>query len=224
MQRLLLSIPLLLAGLSPAYPDTSPRDSLRNALANTAEPAQQIPLYRDLADVTVETPECRGYLAKLYTPTKASGDTPRMMEAPTDLVSTYILLDKIDSARYYEALARQVSPEKEHDRGCCHLSMRLFDAELLGNADKFTDRGSITLHCVCKDRQVEISVTDTGCGIPLKMQQVVFDRFTKLNTYKPGSGLGLYLCKLIVRRLSGRIFIDPKYTGSTRIMIILPIE
>lgn len=95
---------------------------------------------------------------------------------------------------------------------------------LLNNAEKFTDSGSITLHsCIDKEQNaLYISVTDTGCGIPLEKHEEVFQRFIKLDTYKQGSGLGLYLCRLIIKRLSGKISIDPTYTKGTRMLISLP--
>ena len=97
---------------------------------------------------------------------------------------------------------------------------------LLNNANKFTEKGIITLHCHIDEarQQVHISVTDTGCGIPADKHKEVFERFSKLNAFTPGNGLGLYLCQLIIRRLSGKISIDPTYTGGTRITVILPVQ
>lgn len=97
---------------------------------------------------------------------------------------------------------------------------------LLNNANKFTEKGIITLHCHIDEarQQVHISVTDTGCGIPADKHKEVFERFSKLNAFTPGNGLGLYLCQLIIRRLSGKISIDPTYTGGIRITVILPVQ
>lgn len=95
---------------------------------------------------------------------------------------------------------------------------------LLANAYKFTTKGSITLDCHREAEQVVISITDTGCGIPVEQHKAVFDRFFKLNMYTPGSGLGLYLCKTIIRRLSGTIGFDPTYTGGTRVIVTLPLN
>lgn len=59
------------------------------------------------------------------------------------------------------------------------------------------------------DREkVCIAVTDTGAGIPLEKQAAVFNRFEKLDDYKPGAGLGLSICLLIVERLNGSLSID----------------
>lgn len=96
---------------------------------------------------------------------------------------------------------------------------------LLNNANKFTESGSITLGIWLDKAQgrLRIDVTDTGRGIPLDKQEVVFQRFSKLDEYVQGNGLGLYLCRLIVKRLSGTIFVDPDYTNGARLIIYLPI-
>lgn len=98
-------------------------------------------------------------------------------------------------------------------------------AHLLENANKFTTEGSITLGCRMdtKNRKLFISVTDTGCGIPNEKREEVFARFYKLDSFTPGNGLGLYLCRLIVKRLAGEITIDSEYKKGTRIIVSLPL-
>ena len=59
-------------------------------------------------------------------------------------------------------------------------------------------------------------------GIPPEKHGYVFERFTKLDPFSQGNGLGLYLCRLIVTHLHGEIYIDSGYTGGTRIVAILP--
>ncbi|WP_291586171.1 HAMP domain-containing sensor histidine kinase [Bacteroides sp.] len=97
---------------------------------------------------------------------------------------------------------------------------------LLNNANKFTEKGSITLCCQLDTecRKLLISVSDTGCGIPKDKYEEVFERFSKLNTFVQGNGLGLYLCQLIINRLSGNIYIDPSYNTGTRVIVTLPIS
>lgn len=91
---------------------------------------------------------------------------------------------------------------------------------LLSNANKFTESGEITLKCHrIKDGQLEIRITDTGVGIPADKQEFVFERFAKLDDFKPGTGLGLYICRLIVTRLGGSIKIDSEYTGGASFVI-----
>lgn len=98
-------------------------------------------------------------------------------------------------------------------------------AHLLENANKFTTEGAITLGCRMDDtkQKLLLSVTDTGCGIPDEKQEEVFDRFAKLDTFTIGNGLGLYLCRLIVKRLGGEIAIDSTYKTGTRVVVSLPL-
>lgn len=95
---------------------------------------------------------------------------------------------------------------------------------LVGNALKFTQVGFVELKVEPCDATEEwlFSVTDTGCGIPVEKQKVVFERFVKLDEYTQGTGLGLPICQITVEKLGGRIWIDPHYTDGTRIMFTIP--
>ena len=95
---------------------------------------------------------------------------------------------------------------------------------LLSNAAKFTENGTIILTCR-KDQekgQLIISVADTGIGIPADKQEWVFERFTKVDDFKPGTGLGLYICRIIIQRLGGSIMIDSDYAPGCKVIVILP--
>ncbi|MEG1738386.1 MAG: HAMP domain-containing sensor histidine kinase [Odoribacter sp.] len=97
---------------------------------------------------------------------------------------------------------------------------------LVSNANKYTERGRITLafqENETKDFLI-FSVTDTGSGIPLEKQQKVFERFEKLDEYAQGTGLGLAICKLTVEFLGGKIWIDQNYVGGARFMFSHPIK
>lgn len=96
---------------------------------------------------------------------------------------------------------------------------------LLINATKFTKEGNITLS-LSVDQQKEyalFAVTDTGCGIPLEKQKLVFSRFEKLHENVSGTGLGLSICQSIIHRLGGDIWIDSLYTKGSRFVFSHPI-
>lgn len=97
---------------------------------------------------------------------------------------------------------------------------------LMSNANKFTEKGTITLDFSVneKSQMAVFSVTDTGCGIPKEKQKLVFERFEKLNEYAQGTGLGLSICQLIVHKWKGEIWIDPDYTGGARFVFSHPIK
>ena len=96
---------------------------------------------------------------------------------------------------------------------------------LLNNANKFTNHGIIRLsyHIDKEKRKVILSVSDTGIGIPADKQEWVFERFTKMDDFKPGTGLGLYVCRIIIQRLGGTINIDSSYTAGCRVIVTLPL-
>lgn len=106
------------------------------------------------------------------------------------------------------------------------LRLQQILTNLLTNSAKFTKEGEINLsYKVDKDgKQVRISVTDTGCGIPKEKQAAVFRRFEKLDDYKSGAGLGLSICTLIADRLGGTLSIDPEYDSGARFIFIHPCE
>lgn len=99
-------------------------------------------------------------------------------------------------------------------------------SHLLNNANKFTEKGCITLAYQAEDdgKMMCISVTDTGCGIPVDKSEWIFERFTKNDDFVPGSGLGLYLCRLITQRLNGSLYLDTSYTAGARFILRLPIN
>lgn len=96
---------------------------------------------------------------------------------------------------------------------------------LLSNAAKFTPSGSIKLAIAIdkQHQQLELSVSDTGCGIPSDKSDRVFERFEKLNEYSQGTGLGLAISRLIVENLEGKIWVDKDYTEGARFVFTHPL-
>ena len=98
-------------------------------------------------------------------------------------------------------------------------------SELLRNADRFTEKGSIILSCYQPDAaNVCFSITDTGMGIPENEREHVFVQFVKLNEFSEGLGLGLTLCQNAVKQMGGNIRLDDTYNTGTRIIITLPLD
>ena len=91
-------------------------------------------------------------------------------------------------------------------------------ANLAHNAIKFTTHGSIelTYSVLEAEKKIEISVTDTGTGIPKDQQEAVFERFYKMNSFTQGTGLGLPICRSIAEKIGGSLRIDSYYTDGCR--------
>lgn len=153
-------------------------------------------------------------------------------EEPLPLAETDLGLLCAERLQIQRELSQNPSVEyvlKGGGRGTCVIPTnetymtRVID-NLLQNAAKFTAAGSVTVCCDKDDRtrKLRIRVTDTGIGIAPDKQEWVFDRFTKVDSFKPGSGIGLYLCRLIVTRLVGAIRVCPDYRAGCCIEITLP--
>lgn len=96
---------------------------------------------------------------------------------------------------------------------------------LLTNASKFTKEGHIRLSFSVDEgkRLITLAISDTGIGVPKEKAEAVFERFVKLNQYVQGTGLGLSLCRIIVERLGGKIWLDTSYTEGARFMFCIPL-
>ena len=95
--------------------------------------------------------------------------------------------------------------------------------KLLENAAKFTTVGSITLKVIQEDSTLHFSVVDTGPGIPPDKKEYIFERFTKLDSFVQGTGLGLTVARMIAERLDGTLNLDTEYTNGSKFDFILPI-
>lgn len=99
---------------------------------------------------------------------------------------------------------------------------------LITNAFKFTEKGSIEIGCKFENSQLIFNVTDTGIGIPKDKQKVIFERFIQANTSSSnvpeGTGLGLAISKAFVKMLKGKIWIESKSGKGSSFYFSLPIK
>mgnify|MGYP001060346475 FL=1 len=128
--------------------------------------------------------------------------------------------------------SRKLEVEMRFDTDLSVLMLDTDDARLrqvlinlLVNATKFTEQGSIVLELKMADVDTALfSVTDTGCGIPPEKQHLIFERFEKLNDFVQGSGLGLSICQLIVKYMNGKLWVDSGYTRGARFCFTHPLK
>jgi signal transduction histidine kinase len=92
---------------------------------------------------------------------------------------------------------------------------------LIENAIQFTDQGVITVATTEYENTLRTSVTDTGRGIPPERRPHVFDAFREMGDNQKLQGLGLSICRAIVKLLDGRIWLDDDYTEGSRFVFEL---
>ena len=95
---------------------------------------------------------------------------------------------------------------------------------LLDNAVKFTEKGYVELSIIKKDASILFCVTDTGVGIKAEDHERIFETFSKVDDFKEGIGLGLPICRRLIRSLGGDVTLDPDYSAGCRFIISLPAD
>ncbi|WP_432671208.1 PAS domain-containing protein [Flavobacterium sp. SM2513] len=97
---------------------------------------------------------------------------------------------------------------------------------LVKNAIKYTDQGSIEFGYTINDKNIEFFVKDTGIGIPKERQAAIFERFIQVDIAniqaRQGAGLGLAIAKAFVNLLGGRIWLESEEGKGTTFYFTLP--
>jgi PAS domain S-box-containing protein len=97
---------------------------------------------------------------------------------------------------------------------------------LLSNAVKFTDRGHVEIQCAADDREVRISVSDTGRGISADLLDSIFEPFVQgnrsLTSTVEGTGLGLPISRQLARGMGGDIVVESTVGVGSCFTLVLP--
>ncbi|OFY52021.1 MAG: hypothetical protein A2W85_11340 [Bacteroidetes bacterium GWF2_41_31] len=174
----------------------------------------------------------------------------RMLNTVTDIVEiskieaglVHISNKKIDLNETVNLLVRFFQPEAEKKGLKLSTEMLLPEAKkhlltdhgkldsiitnLIKNAIKYTDSGTIMIGCMQKGSEFEFYVTDSGIGIPAHRQEAVFNRFEQADIADTrafqGSGLGLAISKSYVEMLGGKIWVVSKEGSGSTFYFTLP--
>lgn len=99
---------------------------------------------------------------------------------------------------------------------------------LVNNAIKYTPKGKITIHAIRKGDLIQFCVEDTGIGIPREYQEKIFERFYQIESpytrAHKGAGLGLSICKELVKLLGGNIWVESEVGKGSKFFFTLPIK
>ena len=127
-------------------------------------------------------------------------------------------------------MADRLSHSLHGDSGKLHQIL----INLIGNANKFTDNGNITLQVANKFNQkqntetLQFLVVDNGIGIAKNKQEEVFHAFTQVDTssarHYGGIGLGLAICDRLVNAMGGKILLESEFGKGTKIGFNIDVE
>jgi two-component system sensor histidine kinase ChiS len=99
---------------------------------------------------------------------------------------------------------------------------------LMSNAVKFTDKGTVTVSASSAEGWVTISVSDTGIGISPEAQAYIFDEFRQADASTTrrygGTGLGLAISKRLVALHGGRIWVESGQNGGSVFCFTMPVH
>lgn len=100
--------------------------------------------------------------------------------------------------------------------------LRQLYSNLISNAIKYTEKGAITFGYKLKGDMMEGYVRDSGSGIPAEKLNNVFGRFEKLDLLKQGFGLGLSICKSILDKMGGEIWVESELGVGSCFYFLIP--
>ncbi|MBF0371352.1 MAG: response regulator [Magnetococcales bacterium] len=99
---------------------------------------------------------------------------------------------------------------------------------LAGNAIKFTPSGEVRIHVGIQNREIRISVTDTGIGIPEEKREIIFEPFIQSDASTSrqygGTGLGLAICRQLVEKMGGVIRLESAVGRGSAFHLLWPLE
>ncbi|MFA7746157.1 MULTISPECIES: ATP-binding protein [Salinicoccus] len=163
-------------------------------------------------------------------------DLSKMEEGKIDLqMSTIDLTEVLESALFkvkMEIEKKGLTLKIQVDESVPHIEadgirLEQIFTNLLGNAIRYTEKGSVVVKVWNADKKIHIMIEDTGIGIPEKDLPLIFDRFHRVEKSRSrelgGTGLGLAIVKNLVELQNGTISVNSQVGKGTRFQLSFPV-
>jgi signal transduction histidine kinase/FixJ family two-component response regulator len=201
----------------PLVPETDPKiqQTKRQVIENLSVVVSEGERLTHLIDDVLDLAKIE---AGKFTWNMASLDISQVIEHAVAATSSLFAAKKLNPVKNIESGLPKINGDRD----------RLIQVviNLISNAVKFTDAGSITCAARLADGEIVVSVTDSGIGIKPEDQPKVFEKFKQVGdtlTDKPkGTGLGLPICKEIVEHHGGRIWVESEIGKGSTFSFSLP--
>eukprot|EP01119_Soliformovum_irregulare_P016527 TRINITY_DN4791_c0_g1_i1.p1 TRINITY_DN4791_c0_g1~~TRINITY_DN4791_c0_g1_i1.p1 ORF type:complete len:741 (-),score=188.45 TRINITY_DN4791_c0_g1_i1:108-2330(-) len=144
----------------------------------------------------------------------------KIIEDVLDIVSRKGIQKGLEVAQY-------VSADVPEFITCDPSRLRQVILNLVGNAIKFTEKGHVMLIAKLSGGMVQVKVKDTGVGISEASQKALFQRFSQVGDHRKmleGTGLGLYISKMIIERCGGKIGVKSTIGKGSEFFFEIPLD
>ena len=146
-----------------------------------------------------------------------------------ELYQIFVSKDEYEKRKPVEFRIASYLPERNKYISSDFGRLKQILINLIGNANKFTEKGSIEFGCRIVGDDLEFYVKDTGIGIAQNQIEVIFDRFRQAqnsisNARYGGTGLGLSISKGLVELMNGRIWAESEENIGSTFYFIIPFK
>ena len=153
---------------------------------------------------------------------KANWQAVNILDFLVELRSGYEILSKKEIPLHWDIPSRLPVVRTDGEK------LKHVLQNLINNAIKFTENGSVTVSARFISKAIEFEVRDTGIGMPRDMLPSIFQMFRQLDSSNTrsygGSGVGLYIVKKFVDLLGGKIEVDSALGEGSTFTVILPLD
>jgi signal transduction histidine kinase len=213
-----------------------------NGIIGTIDLLQHTPLNAEQEELMLSLKSSSTHLLEIVNDvldiSKIEADKLELFEGPCNLQSIVQQVTAISSPRLMALkknieLSSTIHPAVENEIIADESRIKQVLINLLGNAIKFTEIGSIKLDVTANHideslQELHFAVTDTGMGISEENIQTLFIPFTQIDSTATrkhsGTGLGLSICRKIIEEMGGRIWVESQVGKGSTFKFIIPVQ
>lgn len=138
----------------------------------------------------------------------------------------YNTLDKIKFLEGYDKIEKKISIEKDAEFYSDAYRLSVILTNILSNSIKYNDKKKehrfLHIQISIAPEKLKLIIGDNGVGIKDELQDKIFNMFFRANEESDGAGLGLYIVKEVVKKLSGKIEVESIHQVATQFIIEIP--